>query len=171
MDWALQAPVDISGTYNWVPVTWKHPPYAPKDHLVNAVYGSSRYFMSMVRRPLFGQHFKSIRLKVVPVSTQLAIIHKPPMLWQTHGVDIVVLCFKERKRWTDRCGTLRSHVVCHLLGDLHSLFCVATHYKLDGLVFEPGRTLDATLPHVLWVPALFHGGKAAQAWRWPPGPH
>lgn len=90
-DGAIQAPVDITDTYNWVPVTWKHTAYALKDHLVNAVYGSSRCFMSMVRRPLFGQHFKSVRLKVIPANTHLAIIHKPPMLFDRHTV-LTSLC-------------------------------------------------------------------------------
>jgi len=80
MDGAIQAPVDITDTFNLVPVIWKHTAYAPKDHLVNAVYGSSRCFMSMVRHRLFGLHFKSVLLKVIPASTQLAIIHKPPKL-------------------------------------------------------------------------------------------
>jgi hypothetical protein len=37
MDGAIQAPVDITDTYNRVPVTWKYTAYAPKTHQVNVV--------------------------------------------------------------------------------------------------------------------------------------
>jgi len=56
-----------------------------------------------------------------------------------------------------------------------SVVGIASRYRLDVLGFEPGwrqaffvscpsrRVLRLTQPHLLWVPALFSGGKAAGA--------
>ena len=58
--------------------------------------------------------------------------------------------------------------------------CPATRYGLDGPGIESrcgrgfphpfGSALGPTQPHIKWVPGLFHGGKAAGAWRLPPAP-
>jgi hypothetical protein len=54
---------------------------------------------------------------------------------------------------------------------------IATSYGLEGPRIEswwgwdfphPSRpALGSTQPPIQWVPALFPGGKAAGAWRWP----
>jgi len=51
-----------------------------------------------------------------------------------------------------------------------SVISIANRYRLDGGGIESRWVRDFPHPPIQWVPILFPGGKAAEAWRWTPTP-